>query len=121
MLHHIAQWLIEAFLTKKSFFVFTDLESRHVYAEDINNMLRGLWTAGSLFPFSNGSKVPSDPVFASRVTRKKVYSINFQPLAVSKLFPWAYHICKKPFETSSLSFAKTKKRRHKNFTFFLQN
>ena len=42
MLHHIAQWLIEAFLTKKSFFVFTDLESRHVYAEDIKSMLRGL-------------------------------------------------------------------------------
>jgi len=37
-----------------------------------------------------------------------VYSINSQRLAVFKLFPWPYHICKKSFEKSCLSFAKTK-------------
>jgi len=92
----------------KMFFAFTDFESRHVYAEDINNMLRDLWTAWSLVPFSHGSKVPSNAIFASRVITKKVYSINFQPLAISQTFSWAYHICKKSFETSCLSFAKTK-------------
>jgi len=50
-----------------------------------------------------------------------VYSIDFQPIAVSKLFSWVYHNYKKSFETRRLSFAKTKKRRRQNFTFFLQN
>jgi len=48
---------------------------------------------------------------------KKIYSINFQPVAVSKLFPWAYHICKKSFETSCLSFAKLKNEDTKIFYF----
>ena len=42
MLHYIAQRLNEAFLIKKLFLAFTDFEWRHVYAEDINNMLRDL-------------------------------------------------------------------------------
>jgi len=42
MLHYITQRLIEVFLIKKLFFAVTDFESRHVYAEDINNMLRDL-------------------------------------------------------------------------------
>jgi len=50
-----------------------------------------------------------------------MYSISSQRLAVFKLFLWPYHIRKNSFEKSCPSFAKTKKRRHKNFTFFLQN
>jgi len=121
MLHYIAQRHVHAFLIKKSLFAFTDFETRHVCAQNINNMLRDLLTAGSLVPFSHGLKVPSNAIFVSRVITKKLYCINFQPLAVSKLFPWAYYICKKSFETSCLSFAKTKKTRHQKFTFFLQN
>ena len=90
------------------FVAFTDFESRHVYAEDINNVLRVLWSAWSLVLFSDGSNVPSDVIFVSRVMTRNVYSTNFQPRAVSKFFPWAYHICKKSFETSCLSFAKRK-------------
>jgi len=40
---------------------------------------------------------------------QKVRSINFQPLAVFKLSPLPYHICRKSFEKSCLSFIKTKK------------
>ena len=80
-------------------------------------MLRNLWTVGSLVPFSHGSKVPSEAIFASRVITKKVYSINFLPLAVSKLFPWSYHICKKYIDTSCLLFAKTKKTQVPKFYF----
>jgi len=50
-----------------------------------------------------------------------VNGINCQPPAVLILFPWSNHICKKSFEKSCLSFAKSKKRRNQNFTFFLQN
>jgi len=42
MLHYNVQPLIEAFLIKKSLFAFTNFESRHVCAEDINNILRDL-------------------------------------------------------------------------------
>ena len=70
MLHYVAQRLIEAFLIK-IVFVFCNFETRHVYAEDINNMLRDLWTAESLVPFSHGSKVPSAAIFASRVITKE--------------------------------------------------
>ena len=80
-------------------------------------MLRDLWTTGSLVPSSHGSKVPSDATFVSRVITRKVYSINFQPLAVSKLFPWAYHIRKKSFETTCLSYAKTIKSKAPKFYF----
>jgi len=70
-----------------------------------------------LVPFSHGSKVPSDAIFASRVMTKKVYSIDSQPLAVSKLFPRAYHICKKSFENKLPVICKNKKTRAPKFYF----
>jgi len=111
------------FLDKKNhFFAFTDFESRHVYAETLNNMLRDLWTTGSLIPLSYGSKVPSDAIFASRVITKKCAVSVFNLLQFQNSFLEHITFAKKSFETSwCLSFEKTKKRRHQNFTFFLQN
>jgi len=86
MLHYIAQRLIHAFLIKKSFFAFTDFESRHVYAE-VKQYAKGPLNRRVIVPFSHGSKATSDPIFASRVITKKLCSINFQSPAFSKLFP----------------------------------
>ena len=71
----------------KMFFAFTDFESRHVYAEDINNMLRDLWTAWSLVPFSHGWKVLSNAIFASRVITKKCTVSIFSLLQFHNPFP----------------------------------
>jgi len=120
MLRHIAQRLIETFFNKQSFLSLI-LKVGMFTLETLDHMPRDLWTAGSLVPFSYGSKVPSAINFTIRVITKKVYGIGSQRLAVFKLFPWPYHIFKISFEKSCLSFAKTKKSRHQNFTFFLQN
>ena len=42
-----------------------------------------------------------------------MYSINSQPLAVLKLFPWAYHICKKVFRKKLPVICKNKKTKAK--------
>jgi len=98
MLRHIVQGLIQAFLINNRFLHLRSLKVGMFKLETLDNMLKYLWTAGSLVPFSQGSKVPSAAIFASRVTTKKVYSIGSQRLAVFKLFPWPYHICKKSFK-----------------------
>ena len=69
-----------------------------------------LW---SLVPFSDCSKVPSDAIFVSRVITEKACSINFQPLAVSKLFPSAYHICKKLSKQATYHLQKQKTKASK--------
>jgi len=76
--------------------------------ETLNNTQRNLWTAESLVPFSHGSKVPYDVIYSLRFITKKVYGINSQPLAVLKLFPWAYHICKKSSKTAACHFQNQK-------------
>jgi len=45
-------------------------------------------------PFLAWFKGPFRRPFCITCHNKKVYSISSQPLAVLKLFPWAYHICK---------------------------
>jgi len=87
MFHHMAQRLIEAFLIKQSFFVFTNFESRQVQAGDIKQYAKGPLNCRVIGPFSHGSKVPSATIFALHVITQKVYSINCQLLAVLKLFP----------------------------------
>ena len=117
MLHHIAQGLLDK---KNLFWLLLILKASVFKLVTINNMRRDLWTTGSLIPFSNGSKIPSDTIFTLSIIAKKVYGINSQPFAVLKLFPWTYHICKKSFKKSCLSLAKSKKHRYENFAFFFE-
>ena len=80
-------------------------------------MLRDLWTAGSLVPYSHGSKVPFDPVFASRVITKKC-AVSIFNLLQFQNFPWAYHICKKTFRNKLSVIFKKQKNKAPQFYFF---
>ena len=86
MLRHIAQRLIEALINHR-FLHLLILKVGMFKLETLNNMLRDLWTAGSLIPFSHGSKVPPAAIFALRVITKKVCSVNSQRLVIFKLLP----------------------------------
>jgi len=108
MLRDIAQRLIQAFLINNRFLHLLIVKVCMFKLETLNNMLRELWTAGSLVPFSYGSKVPSAAIFALRVITKKVCSIGSQRLAVFKLFPWPYHIAKNLSKKAACHFQKQK-------------
>ena len=87
MLYYMAKRLIEAFLIKKiDVCFFTDFESRHVYAEDIRPYAKGPLNRQVIGPVLAWFKGPFRRHFCIRCHNKKVCSINFQPLAVSKLF-----------------------------------
>jgi len=117
MLRHTAQRLIQVFLINICFLYLLILKVGMFKLETLHHMLKDLWTAGSLVSFLHGSKVPSAVISALRVITKKVHSIGYRRLAVFILFLWPYHICKKSFEKSCLSFAKTKKTQAPKFYF----
>ena len=117
MLHYNVEPLIEAFLIKKSLFAFTNFESRHVCAEDINNMLRDLWTAGPLVPFSHGSKVPSTAIFASRIITKKSVQYRFSTFCSFKTLSLSISQLQKIFRNKLPLTSKNKKTQAPKFYF----
>ena len=95
MLHHISQHLIETFFIIQSFFAFTNFEKGPLNCRVIGPFLA--WFTG-----------PFRCHFCITCHNKKMYSIKSQPLAVLKLFLWAYHICKKSLKKSCFLIPKQK-------------
>jgi len=80
-------------------------------------MLRDHWTARSLVPFSHGSKVLSDAIFASRVITKKSVQYQFSTSCSFKTRSLSISHLQKIFQNNLPVICKNKKTKAPKFYF----